>query len=522
MSGGAESTGEGRGRSVRWPLLLLALLTVVGLAVADRGDDESGTGILLLDLGVTSAAPGSLAEGGVWYCGDGTSAPGEFADHSVIVANPAAAPVIAAVSVYPATPAGSVSASAAPREVTLTVPAWSEASLRLAEVVESQYTAALVEINSGQAIVEQRVQGPTGVDVMPCATRSSAVWHFAAGSTRRDARLAFTLFNPFPDRAVVKFTFSTDEGIREPQTLRGVLVPPRSLVVINATDVVPRFSSVSTTIESQTGRIVAGRLQLFDGTEGLEGLTAGPGIPEPQTQWVFPTGPTDSGMVEHMVLYNPSDEEASAFVGIRLDSADSGLSPAPFEVSVPPRQQIALAFGDFGAYPLPPAPFAYSASSTLPDGVGFWTGVQVYNGVPIVAERVAAASASSSPAGVATAAGTPVTAVRHLVAGNRASEAEVALTVVNPSSDAIALVTVSRVADGQVVPISQLDPLEVAPHNRLLVPVDRLTDGDSYALLVESTQPVAVGRSLLSRMGTGFASGGAVPFDPLPLDPSAF
>ena len=97
-----------------------------------------------------------------------------------------------------------------------------------------------------------------------------------------------------------------------------------------------------------------------------------------------------------------------------------------------------------------------------------------------------------------------------------------ALTVVNPSSDAIALVTVSRVADGQVVPISQLDPLEVAPHNRLLVPVDRLTEGDSYALLVESTQPVAVGRSLLSRMGTGFASGGAVPFDPLPLDPSAF
>ena len=150
-------------------------------------------------------------------------------------------------------------------------------------------------------------------------------------------------------------------------------------------------------------------------------------------------------------------------------SASGRILPTPldhrshFEVSVPPQQQIALVFGDFGAYPLPPAPFAYSATSSLPDGVGFWTAVQVYNGVPIVAERVAAASAYSSPAGVATAAGTPVTAVQHLIAGNWASGAEVALAVVNPSSDSIALVTVSKIADGQVVPIAQLNPLEVAP-----------------------------------------------------------
>ena len=517
MSGAAVG-----GRAVRWPLVVVALVAVVGLSVADRGGDEPATGVLLAGLGVTSAAPGPDAEGGVWYCGEGTSMPGEFADHSVIVANPGAVPVTAAVSVFPATPAGSTSASAAPREVSLVVPARSEASLRLAEVVESRYTAALVEIDSGQAIVEQRVQGPTGMDVMACATRSSAVWHFAAGSTRRDARLVFTLFNPFPDRAVVKFVFSTDEGIREPQALRGVLVPARSLVVVDATDAVPRFSSVSTTIESQAGRIVAGRLQLFDGTEGLEGLTAGPGIPAPQLQWVFPAGPADPDMVEHIFLYNPSEVSASAHVGIRLDALGSGGELAPFEVSVPPQQQIALVFGDVGAHPLPPEHFAYGAAGSLPEGAGFWTAIQVHNGVPIVAERVAAASALSSPAGVATAAGTPVTAVRHLFAGNRADGAEVALTVVNPSPDSIALVTVSKVAAGQVAPISQLDPLEVAPHSRVVVPVDRLADGDSYALLVEASQPVVVGRSLLARTGTGSASGSAVPFDPVALDPSAF
>lgn len=516
------SAGDGRGRVVRWPLVVLAMVMVVGLAVADRGEDESAPGAPLVGLGVTSAALGPDAEGGVWYCGEGTSMPGEFADHSVIVANPTDTSMTAAVSVFPATPVGSVSPSAAPREVTLTVAAKSEATLRLAEVVESQYTAALVEIDSGQATVEQRVQGPTGLDVMACATRSSAVWHFAAGSTRRDTRLVFTLFNPFPDRAVVQFTFSTDEGIRKPQSLRGVLVPARSLVVVDASEVVPRFLSVSTTIESQVGRVVAGRLQLFDGAGGLEGLTAGPGIPEPQMQWVFPAGPADSGLVEHIVLYNPSENVASAHVGIRLDATDAGGAPEPFEVSVPPRQQIALVFGDMGAYPLPPAPFSYNAASLLPDGIGFWTAVQVYNGVPIVAERVAAASALSLGAGVATAPGVPVTAVRHLIAGNRADGTEVALAVVNPSPDSIALVTVSKIADGRLAPIAQLDPLEVAPHGRLVVPVDRLVDGDAYALLVEASQPVAVSRSLLARVGTGSASGSAVPFDPVALDPSAF
>ena len=510
------------GRVMRWPLVVVALVTVVGLAVADRAEDGLAPVAGLISHEATSTAPGPKAKGGVWYCSEGTSLPGEFADHSVIVANPTDVEATATVSVFPATPIGSVSPSAAPKEIVLSVPARAQASLRLADVVESQYTAALVEVDTGSAVVEQRVQGPTGVDVTPCATRSSAEWHFAAGSTRRDSRLVFTLFNPFSDRAVVKFVFSTDEGIREPQALRGVLVPARSLVVVNATDQVPRFSAVSATIESQAGQIVAGRLQLFDGSEGLEGLTAGPGIPKPHTQWAFSAGPVDMAVAEHIVLYNPSDQEALADIGVRFDGSALGGVQVPFELAVPPRQRVALVLGEAGSYPLPSEPFAYSAVSSVPTGVGFWVGVQVYNGVPIVAERVAAASAASSPAGVAITTGTPVTAKRYLIAGNRSDGAAVELVVVNPSSDSIALITVSKVANGRITPIDQLNPREVAPHSRLVVSVDRLTEGASYALLVDASQPVVVSRSLLSRSGTGMASGASVPFDPVLLDPSAF
>ncbi len=508
---------------MRRPFVVLALVVVVvGLAVAESGGGGSRPGEAPAGWGITSAAPGPNARGGVWYCTAGTSMPGEIADHSVTVINPSPDPVTATVTVFPVTPGGSGSASAAPQEVTLAVPARSEVSLRLAEVVVSQYTAALVEIDSGQATVEQRVQGPTGTDATACATRSSTVWHFPAGSTRRDARLIFTLFNPFRDRAVARFTFSTDEGIREPSALKGVLVPPRSLVVVNATDAVPRFSSVSTTIESPAGRIVAGRLQLFDGSEGLEGLTAGAGIAEPQTRWALPGGPTGGGVVEHIVLYNPSGEVADTGINIRLDAPESARTVAPLDVQVPPHQRVVLVLGSPGPYPLPPAPHTYYVGDQLPGGSGFWAAVQVFNGVPIVVERVVAAPALSSPAGVGITAGTAVTAVRHLITGSRAGGTGVALAVVNPSPDSIVQITVSRIADGRVVPVARLDPRELGPRSRLIVPVDRLTSGDSYALLVESTRPVAVTRSLMSPSGTGLASSTSVPFDPTFLDISAF
>ena len=500
---------------MRWPLIVVALATVIGLAVAERGDDELGPGAARTVQGMVSEAPGPDARAGVWYCSEGTSMPGEFADHSIIVANPTGIDVVAEVSVFPSTPVGSVSPSAGPERVLLNVPARSQAALRLAEVVGSQYTAALVEVDSGAAVVEQRVQGPTGIDVVPCATRSSAVWHFAAGSTRRDARLIFTLFNPFPDRAVVKFTFSTDEGVREPHALRGVLVPARSLLVVNATELVPRFSSVATTVESQAGADrgrEAPAVRRHRGTGGADRGAGDPGAPDPMG-------------VSHRACRGERSRAHRAVQPLRSRSSrrhqhsDGRVRPrgTPWRrsrVSVPPWQRVVLAFGNQSAYPRPDAPLSYGVAESLPEGVGFWAAVQVYNGVPIVAERVAAASAASSPAGVATTAGTPATAMRYLVAGNRADDAEVALAVVNPSADSIVRITVSKIADGRTSPIDQLDSREIAPHGRLVLPVDQLTDGDSYALLVEASQPVVVSRSLLARSGTGMASGISVPFGP--------
>ena len=97
--------------------------------------------------------------------------------------------------------------------------------------------------------------------------------------------------------------------------------------------------------------------------------------------------------------------------------------------------------------------------------------------------------------------------------------------MVNPSPDSISLVTVSVIADGRTVPIAQLNPREVAPRARLVVPIHELAglgDGRSYALLVEATQPVAVTRTLSTSGATALSSAPAIPIAPTPLDPSAF
>ncbi len=507
-----QSTGqkEANHRVARTPLVVVALLAIVSLAVAEQMTNQTVVRDTLLHQELISAAPGSDASAGVWYCSEGTSLPGEFAEHSVVIANPSAQDINAMVTVFAST-------STEPKPVSLQVSARSQASLHLSEVVAAQFTAALVEVSSGIAVVTQRVQGPTGFDVVPCATRSSQTWHFPTGSTRRDARLLFSLFNPFPTRAVAEFSFITDDGPREPRALRGVLVPARSLVVVDVTAEVPRFESLATTINVLAGRLVAGRMQVFDGSDGLEGLIAGPGIPQAHAQWLFPNGPAAVGIVEHLMLYNPTQQAAQMDITIHTDAISNANLHPPFEVVVPPQQRVTVVFDALGNFPVPAAPFVYSAASLIPKDSGFWVEVFAYNGVPIAAERVGAAAALASPAGVALDAGVVARAYRHLIAANESAGVEVGLVVVNPSAESIARISVATLTDGEVTPIEELTTQEVAPLGRIVVPINELVEDSAFAVIVDSSLPVVVTKSLLAFDRTGLSSAAAVPYNPLPL-----
>ncbi|MBN2622472.1 MAG: hypothetical protein JXA83_03835, partial [Acidimicrobiales bacterium] len=248
---------------------------------------------------IMPASPPARLGSSTWYCAAGTAEADGMADHTVVMANPTDEDLRAKVTVSTGAvtgraPAGGTASDerAGDRPVVATVrlPAGEQVALRLGDVVEAPLAAALVEVDGGDVAVEHRVTGPHGTDVAPCATTAASTWHFAWGSTTRDAREVVVLYNPFPSSATVDAVFTTEDGWREPVRLQGLPVPGGSVVGVEVGDDVTRSAQVSATFEARSGRVVVERLQQYDGSLGVRGLSLALGAPAPQHTWVFADG----------------------------------------------------------------------------------------------------------------------------------------------------------------------------------------------------------------------------------------
>ena len=158
------------------------------------------------------------------------------------------------------------------------------------DVLEAPFVSALVEAPGGDIVVDHQVSGDQGADTGPCASAASSSWHFASGSTNREAQEILVLFNPFPDDAVVDITFATTEGFRAPQAYDGFIVPGgrvrgarRRAPSSPATTTCRRRSSLA------RGRLVADRIQVYTGFRG-QGLAVGLGQPQLSQLLFFPAG----------------------------------------------------------------------------------------------------------------------------------------------------------------------------------------------------------------------------------------
>jgi hypothetical protein len=418
----------GRGRPVAEPrdrrtLVVRSLaLGVVAVAVAAAVglDGDGGTAAApptpaALMPAVAPASRGSST----WYCAAGTAVPDGEADHTVVIANAGDAPVAATLDIVPGDvrrPDTPVSPLPDAATRTLTIGPRSRVEVRLGDVVTAPLAAAVVEVDGPGVAVEHRLSGPHGADVAPCASFAAPAWHFAWGSTTRDARELVVLFNPFPSPATVDATFTTEDGPREPLRLQGFPVPARSVVGIDLGDDVTRSEQVAATFRARSGRVVAERVERFDGSLGYVGLTLGLGAPEAAGQWVFADGvasapspqvPAAGGdgvgaaetttttapatttttttaapereqptATERIVVYNPSDERARVTVELRPtpgSGEDAGPLPPPFGLTV-----------GAGGYEV----VDYGAQPRVVAGQPHATVVRSTNGVAVVAERV--------------------------------------------------------------------------------------------------------------------------------------
>jgi hypothetical protein len=273
---------------------------------------------------------------------------------------------------------------------------------------------------------------------------------------------------------------------------------------------VTRREQVSTTVRSRSGPIVVERLQLFDGSDDVEGLSVALAAPAPLESWVFAHGQLGAGRGERIVLYNPGDERAEVEVavrpaGVEEDGADP--PPQPFGVTVPPRRYEVV---------------DYAGDDRVPRDVDHVTIVRSRNGVPVVAERVLTFSRRSSgdvAAGPGSAFAARSWTFATLGGGDRPASRLVAY---NPGSDAARL-SVTAVVGGRRVALDGLGDVEVpAGGQRQIELPDDLRDTEA-ALVVGSDAPVVVERLVATAGGLYQAVGPGLPGTDtaVPLSPSS-
>ena len=525
----------------RAPVVVVILGLLVAALVFDRSRDDavSTTEPAAIDQAVfpVAADPGALSS--TWFCAGGTGDEEAFADHSVQILNPTDRAVTVTLTVF----GGFVAAPAAtvdeddldgegeggtddeeepaeeppatpeapePVEQQIELPARSREGIRLAEVLAAPVVSALVEAPAGGIVVEHRVRSEHGFDVKPCATSGAATWHFAHGETTVEARELLVLFNPFPGDAIVDGTFSTEDGIRQPERFDGLVVPGRGTLAVDLGEDVTRRQQVAATITARTGRVVVDRILRIDG-ETDQGLTVQLGVPRPETTWAFPDGLVSETVREEYVVYNPGEDVAEVEIELVLDDPEKNGIPESVDLSLPPgtHQVVDL-----------------NADGRVPAGVAHSGIVRSANGVPIVAERVLSASGETRR-GIGVTTGSPVEAEQwSFAAGAVSPTQDEFLVLVNLDPQILAEVDVAAVLNGQLVPVADLQGIELGGSERLAIRVgEHINNRPALPLVVTSTEPIVVERGLYevgedvrgisNAIGVPSPEGMRMPADPL-------
>jgi len=532
-------------RFSRWPAVVIIAGLLVGAWVVDRDHErdrptsaDASTPLEAQGFLPVSAPDDALTS--TWYCGGGTATDDGRADTTIVVANATDRELNGTLTIFPSIPSQIV-LQADPAETTglsttatteapttteapigtptttsttttapplterpvavdLTVPARDRVEVRLADEVDAEYAAALVELAGGAVSVEQRVDGPHGADVSPCTTQAADSWYFADGRTTVDAVETLAFFNPFPDPAVVDVTFRTEEDLRTPVEFEAYAVPAQSLVVEDIGTLVTRREHVSVSAEARSGRLVVSRLLDIDGSEGPRGLDIAAGAPRPATTWYFPDGIVAEGLGETYVVYNPGDTAAEVDLYIEPDEVDRFGAIEPFGLTIPPEgfQEVAVEDEErIGT--------AISAAGGEDPVLRHGARVVSVNDIPVVVERVLEGDGDTDRPGFDLMFGAPLLMEQAVLA---ASSTDESVVVANPSGSTPVRVTFRSLEGGTLGESPTATELEVPAAGRLAVDLATLGLGSDVALIVEADGPVTIERRVV--IGDPADSSGAI------------
>ncbi len=361
--------------------------------------------------------------------------------------------------------------------------------------LSGQIVSAVVEVDGGGAVVEQRAFDPAGTAVSPCANSTSATWYLADGFTVGESRNQIVLTNPYDDAVIVDVGFATVDGSRTPSRYQGFPIDGHSVKVIDlgvAGEGAQGEEVLAVKVESTRGQLIVGRLQHFT-SGGRLGFTMSLGAPALRDQWWFAGGEKGSGIDERYSLFNPTGDDVSVdvvFLGAPSDALDPIIVPARQVVTFDPGEVTGLGEGRHAA-----------VFSTLAE-----PSIVVERALTKIVDRqpstsvVLGAVARQEDAYVATA---------WTMAIGPSVPTEDALVVFNVDN-AESTVSVEAVGAGGPVVIPGLEALTLPPAG--LITIDLTADAAlDRQLIVRSTTRIMVERSLSAGEGLGRSGSWALP-----------
>ena len=244
-----------------------------------------------------------------------------------------------------------------------------------------------------------------------------------------------------------------------PGDLQGVLVPGRSIRVIDVGDHVRRRDAVSAEVVARRGRVVVGR-NLRKGTGSSTALAA----PAAAPTWYLPGGVRADGVANRLLLANPSDQDAEVSVEVRL--AEGAVEPFAITVAAQDRAELNL------------------DDPRIQKGVPYALAARSLEDVPIVVERSIEAKAGRSDV----LGGRSPDRAWVAAAGGSGQDA---LAIYN-AGDGLAEVTVTPL-DGEGVPLPG-ELLRIEPGVRGSLRLDDKAAAKGNTVLVESNQLLVVER----------------------------
>ena len=479
----APGSANPASRTRRLPALAVLLGLVVAGGIVDRRIERgSAQGATEVSAQVPIAAPAS-ARSSAWYC-PGAPVTGALGEASVVVANAGDRRLTGTVTVFPD--------KGESRRAPIAVAPSSRAGVRLADVVSAAYGSALVELDGGDAVAEIATVGALGDSVASCTSSASSSWYFAEGVTTRDASEVLLALNPFPDDAVVDVVFSTEEGIVSPQALTGLLVRGQALTSINVGEFVQRREAVSVSLVARTGRLVVGRLQVFDGSSGRRGVSVGLGAASPGPVWYFPEGLVSEGQSERFLVYNPGRTEAQVELALALESGEA----EPLRLTIPRESRLAVVSAE---------------ESRIPKGVPHAVTVRSLEGPDVVVERTIDGASPSPRTGVSITLGARLPATRWATAAGAADDTTDLWVVVQNPGERTASVTLKVLGDGAAVQVGNVADVAVQPGQRRAFHVNAALKRTTAPILLTSTEPVVVERDLYRLRAPGLGMSAAIP-----------